>query len=455
MSGQICNSGCHQRMPKTPDQPSMTERLWALTDRQPAKTDRAKAALHLLDWLGCALAGASTITGQRMLQVLSDGHAFTRSGPQGAMALGGLGSLLEMDDVHRTALLHPGPVVIPAVLASAGTATASTVLNAILVGYEAMIRLGSAVGPGHYARFHNTGTCGGIGAAAGAARVMGLTADRAVSAMGHAMSTAGGLWQARNEPVMTKHLHVADAARRGVQAAVLAQAGLAGPRLILDGPQGFFAGMAPDGLPDLVTAAAMGWKIDEVSFKPWPACRHAHPTIDAGLLVRARLAGRSIMSARVETYADAVTFCDKPLPRTEAEAKFSLQHALAVVLLRGRPSLADFADAALDGGDVQDLRARIHVAADARLTAAYPSHFSARVTVTTRDGDSFTDQVTDAWGDPENPMDRQAVTAKFRMLASAAGVPDGQSGKLCAAVFGLADDRPFADLRQALAPLNF
>jgi 2-methylcitrate dehydratase PrpD len=433
----------------------MTERLWALTDRQPSQADRAKAALHLLDWLGCALAGAATNTGQSMLRILSDGNAFTRAGPSGALAMGGLGSLLEMDDVHRTALLHPGPVVIPAVLASAGNAAASTVLDAILVGYEAMIRLGSAVGPGHYARFHNTGTCGGIGAAAGAARVMGLTVDQAVSAMGHAMSTAGGLWQARNEPVMTKHLHVAEAARRGVQAAELAKGGLAGPRFILEGPQGFFAGMAPDGWPDLVTAPAAGWKIAEVSFKPWPACRHAHPAIDAALLVRDRLAGRSVKTARIETYADAVTFCDKPTPRTEAEAKFSLQHALAVVLLRGRPSLADFADTSLDAVDVQALRARTDVAADAQLTAAYPSHFGARVSVVTDDGETVANKVIDAWGDPENPMDQQAVTDKFKTLAHAAGVPDGLAAELIGAVFGLADSRPLADLRQALARLNF
>ena len=442
-------------MTQPPDQPSLTERLWALLDRQPSRTDRGKAALHVLDWLGCALAGASTTTGQQMLLVLSDGNPFNLHGPQGAMAMGGLGSLLEMDDVHRTALLHPGPVVVPAVLASAGNATASAVLDAIIVGYEAMIRLGSAVGPGHYARFHNTGTCGGIGAAAGAARVMGLTADQAVSAMGHAMSTAGGLWQARNEPVMTKHLHVAEAARRGVQAAALAQGGLAGPRFILEGPQGFFAGMTPDGRPGPVTAPASGWRINEVSFKPWPACRHAHPTIDAALLVQDQLAGRSIKTARVETYADAVTFCDKASPRSEAEAKFSLQHALAIVLLRGRPSLADFAESSLKADDVRELRARVAVATDTGLTATYPNHFGARVIVRTDDGETITKEISDAWGDPESPMDRQAVTDKFKMLARAAGVPDGLANQISVAVFGLVADQPLAELRHALSRLNF
>jgi 2-methylcitrate dehydratase PrpD len=90
--------------------------------------------------------------------------------------MGGLGSLLEMDDVHRAALLHPGQVVIPAVLSVAGAGDPQAPLRAIIAGYSAMIRLGRAVGSGHYAMFHNIGTCGPLGAAVGAARAMGLEA---------------------------------------------------------------------------------------------------------------------------------------------------------------------------------------------------------------------------------------------------------------------------------------
>ena len=85
--------------PDPPQAQSLTEGLWALASRPLTPADLARAALHLVDWLGCALAGAA-----------------------GALAMGGFGSLLEMDDVHRAALLHPGPVVMPVVMALAAQA---------------------------------------------------------------------------------------------------------------------------------------------------------------------------------------------------------------------------------------------------------------------------------------------------------------------------------------------
>ncbi len=147
-----------------------------------------------------------------------------------------------MDDVHRAALLHPGPVVCAVVAAVPGMTRCPHWCAGM-----SMVRLGAAVGPGHYAFFHNSSSCGGMGAAVAASGLMGLSGSETVSAIGHAMSMTGGLWQCRHEPVATKHLHVAEAARRGVQAARYAGAGLAGPRTILEGVQGFFAAVARDG----------------------------------------------------------------------------------------------------------------------------------------------------------------------------------------------------------------
>src|SRR5690606_34955687 len=118
-------------------------------------------------------------------------------------------------------------------------------------------------------------------------------------------------------------------ARRGLQSARLAQAGLTGPRYILEGPQGFFAATCPGSEPQILVASPDApWAIWDTSFKPWPACRHAHATIDAALALRNRIDDpKAIKSIEIETYADAVTFCDKPDPKTETEAKFSLQHS--------------------------------------------------------------------------------------------------------------------------------
>lgn len=435
-----------------PADQTLTEGLWALASRPAAAADRQRAVLHLVDWLGCAIAGAATPTGRA---IAPDPHPFAASGAAGATAMGGLGSLFEMDDVHRTALLHPGPVVMAAVLALADQAHDADLPGAILAGYEAMVRLGAAVGPGHYAFFHNTGTCGGIGSAAAAAHLLGLSPAQATSAMGHAVSTAGGLWQCRNEPCATKHLHVAEAARRGMQAALWAQAGLAGPRHILEGPQGFFAAIARDGDPGAVLAGPDTWRIHEVSFKPWPACRHAHPTIDAALKLRAGLQGRSIAKVRVRTFSDAIVFCDRPDPQTEAQAKFSLQHSVAVTLQSGPPVLADFALHRIADPDLARLRAMTEVSADPDVTSRYPDHFGALVEVETADGAILRAEVADALGDSENPLDRDAILAKFHALTAHAGVPRRDADGIADAALALADGAPVVPLRAALATLTF
>jgi 2-methylcitrate dehydratase PrpD len=443
------------------DEKSVTERLVGLLARPISASDRQRAARHLVDWIGCAAIGRATETG-RCIEAEAAGattgsaqlFGAQRTDPAtAAFVLGGFGSILEMDDVHRAALLHPGPVVIPAALAAATDETqADDVLDAIIRGYEAMIRLGAAVGPGHYAFFHNTATCGGFGAAAAAGSLLGLDPVAMVATLGNAGSTAGGFWQCRNEPVMTKTLHVAEAARRGLIAARLSARGFTGPRYVLEGPQGFFAATCPGASPDDVVADdESGWKIAETSFKPWPACRHAHAAIDAALALRDELGGRPIAAIAIDTYADAKLFCDRPRPETVLQAKFSLQHAVAVTLQDGAPPLDAFDLPALGRPELVALRERTTVIANDRFTAPYPRHFGSAVTVTLEGGETRTRSVADAWGDTENPVSDDALFAKARDLMAAAGLARATADALIAAALGLADGGTLAPLRAAMA----
>lgn len=404
-------------------QASLTGQLLAAMEGTPSPEDNAAAALHLLDWLGCALAGVVTETGLAMARAGGGkGHPLSASGRSTAdyaFALGGFGSLLEMDDVHRTAILHPGPVVWPAVVATATAKNGSRALEAGLRGYDAMVRLGKSVGQGHYAHFHNTATCGGLGAAVAAAWMLGLDTERTQWAMAHALSTSGGLWECRNEPGATKHLHVAEAARRGVQAALAAEAGIAGPLRILEGAQGFYAGLAPEGRPEILLHPGP-WALHETSFKPWPACRHAHAAIDTALAFAEKGLGAP-QRIVIETYADAVLFCDRPVPTDPGAARFSLQHAVAVALADGPPTLEGFEAEALNLPKYAAIREICEVVEDPAMTAAYPAHFGARLRLTVQ-GAQTVIHIPDAWGDTENPMTAEAVTAKFHMLAKAGGV---------------------------------
>ncbi len=400
---------------------------------------RSRAASHVLDWLGSAIMGATKpgASGFRA-SVIADERATCRvvgaSRADWWSALqvnAALGNIMEMDDLHRTSILHPGPVIVPAAIAVGEQVGASgaELMDAIVRGYEATIRIGRALGTGHYKYFHNTSTCGSFGAAAAAASLLKLSPVQTTWALANAGSRTGGLWQMRHEACETKSLHNAMAAQTGVQSALLAKQGVRGPSQLLEGPQGLFAATTNDADPRAVVAMLDTdpvWLIHDVSFKPWPACRHAHPAIDAAMALAPQVSGRRIASVLVETYKSAIDFCDKPRPLTELEAKFSLQHSVAVALLRGakqqRPMQDDFAVASLELPEITACRNLVKVAEDKEMTRVFPRHYQARVTVTLDDGAVFAHTQQNAWGDPELPLSMDGLQSKFRELVMGAGV---------------------------------
>ena len=392
----------------------------------------AKASLHLLDWLGCAAHGSTSPQGLvfgRWLELQALGPHPTLAGRSSDAAAaaayhGALGSALEMDDVHRSSILHPGPVVIPAALAASGPQTSGAqLLNGIARGYEAMIRVGRALGPSHYRYWHTTSTAGSFGAAAASASIMQLDPDRTAQALAIAGTRSGGLWQVRHEPSMGKAWHTASAAREGLTAAQLASVGMTGPLGVLDGPSGWFAATAPKANVSMVDETRSTPWLDDMSIKPWPACRHAHPAMDA---FHQAAAGRILKPALIHkvevfSYADALRFCNQPLPVTEVQARFSIQHALAAWAQWGEPQLAHYQAPALSHPNVQALRQRISVHQDRSLELRYPQHYGARVCIHWRDGTSSQALVHDTYGDPDQPLTDSALRAKARMLMEAAG----------------------------------
>lgn len=399
---------------------TVTQSLATLLARPIGQEDRARAALLLLDWTGCAVAGRSEPAGQKIAAAFPDeiGRC-TRIGanpasPQmAALHNGCLGNVLEMDDVDKRAVLHAAPTVIPAALAMAEHVGASMddCLDAIVVGYEATIRIGRAVGPGHYAFWHNTATCGPFGAAASACYL--LEGSDVVSALGLAGTQSAGLWQTRHETdSMAKQLHAGHAAQVGVQSALLSAQGFQGPRTILEGEQGFFAALCPGADPKNVLFANEGWLLHETSLKPYPACRHAHPAIDAAL--KADDDGGEVL---LRTYADAIKFCDRPEPSSVIEAKFSLQQSVAVALTGRSPKLNDFEPDAIASHAAT--RSRVRVEESRNFNEAYPAHYGASIEI---GGQVWI--ATDALGDPEVPMRYDQIRQKAFGLMRHGGMDD-------------------------------
>lgn len=466
---------------------SLTERLAERLARPVTDHDRTRAAWHLLDWLGCALAARTSPAGHALalaVAPLPDGPCWLAGfGTRGAQAAdaaflhGGLGSVYELDDLHRAAIVHPSDTVVPAALAVAQRegAAAAALLEAIVRGHEAAIVIGRLAGPRHYRHWYSTATCGVFGAAAAAASLRGLSTQATTDALGLAGMLASGPWQCREEDSHAKQVATAHAARSGVHAADMAVAGLTGPRHILEGRHGWLmatgAALATEADQAFAQAVrsesgrAEPWQIHAVSFKPWPACRHVHPAIEAALKLRERLgidrADASdriaqLESIEVETYQDALAFANRPHPTTDHEARFSLQHAVAVTLLRGDFTLADAGPSVRKDPRVAALRAQVKVRSSVRFEAAYPARFGSAVTLrpstASRDersgspgasasstaDNAITVTVEAALGDPEHPMSEDALRKKALTLFEAAGMDDAQRELLLAACLGLA-----------------
>ena len=326
---------------------SLTSDLIAQIRAKPVSPDDLEqAALFTLDAVACAYAGSATPVG-KILRSWS-AHA-PRDYRRDAFLMGALTHITETDDLHRKSVTHPGCVVVPAVLALGDRlgSEPEDLLRAILQGFEAMCRIGAAVGPAHYRVWHNTATCGPFGSAMAAASLLELDETQTRDALGNAGTQASGFWEFMQTGAMSKHLHAGRAAESGLIAAELAAEGFTGPPEILEGKRGFFTAMCDDPVVDnLLADADAAWQLRLTSIKPWPSCRHTHPIIDCALELHGLLDGDPVESVAIRTYQAALDVCDNAEPQSEYEAKFSLYHCAAIALLDGAVGLGSFDDAA-------------------------------------------------------------------------------------------------------------
>jgi 2-methylcitrate dehydratase PrpD len=409
--------------------------------------------LHWLDWIGCVAAAAQSpvarvLCAWEMKPGAPRGFAallgMAQDDFQAVLMDAGPANVEEMDDLHRQAILHPGPVVIPALASLARNQPLETgrVLDALVRGYEAMIRIGRAVGRRHYFYWHNTATAGAFGAAAACADVLALSLEQSVWALGNAGTQAAGLWQVRLEPVMSKQLHTAHAAWAGMTAASLAAAGFSGPARILEGERGFFAAMCEGADLSGVAQEEDDWLIHQTSFKPWPACRHTHATIDCVLALREQLGGAPLRFSEctVETFGDALAICNNADPDTRTEAKFSLQYCVAAAAQFGALRPAHFDPGCLERSDLRTALRRVALQQAPDIDALYPAHYGARVAMTLADGRTVTHHVQDSLGDPERALTPQAVIDKAINLMRYGGVPEARASQVVDAVKALLGD---------------
>jgi 2-methylcitrate dehydratase PrpD len=392
---------------------------WALQWRSrpipPEVAHHARRAL--IDWHAALYPGAVVAPATMLKKAFAE--EFERGYPRTVALVNGTAAhTVEVDDIYRDGIYHPGaPTIAAAHALGAGKAN---FLRAIIVGYEISTRIGATMGRAHYKYWHNTGTIGCFGACAAAAEVLNLDKNQFAHALATVTTFAAALQQAFRMDSMSKPLHAGRAAEAGVTAALAAREGVIGSLDVIEGEAGFGRAMG-DG-PDWEKALkGLGseFHITRMTFKNHACCGHTFAAIDGALALRERMGVKAeeIQKLEVGTYRAGVEVAHYEQPRTPAEARFSIKYVVATALTHGSVRLAAFEEARIQDPRTRALMDRISVGLDTELDATFPRQRAARVAITAGGRREELLQPTRK-GDPDAPLTDADLNDKFLELAS-------------------------------------
>ena len=399
-----------------------------------------RARYFFLDYLSVAVRGSQEESAkcvQRMIQhIAAPGRASVLGTPIrtlpgfAAFANGTASHGIEMDDTHSGGSIHLGTTMYSVALAIAeSTPDISTdaFLAAVVAGFEASARIAMAAQPKEqYALgFHPTQTCGVFGAAVTAAKLLRLTEEQTLAAVGITGSMAAGSMEFLAEGAWTKRIHPGLAAQNGIQAALLAAEGFSGPRRILEGRDGFLHGYSRHPVPErLTTGLGDSYEILRTAVKPHACCRYMQGPIDAILeIIRENsLAEPAIAKIEIAILEAGWNIVCEPRaqkynPESVVDAQFSMPFGAAVAALHGAAGLDQFTLEQIRSPDVAKVIGKVTLVKDPGIEQTFPREWPARVTIQCWDGQTHEKFVRYPKGDPENPLTWNEMADKFRALA--------------------------------------
>jgi 2-methylcitrate dehydratase PrpD len=400
--------------------------------------DRVK--YFFLDFIGVACRGSQEDSSHSMYRFISEmGHR--RQGGviigtkdrafhlYSALANGTSAHAIEMDDVNNEASLHPGVVVFSSALATSEMVggAGKKFIEAVVLGYEVMIRLGRALGAQNsYKRgFHPTGTCGSFGSSVVVSKIMGLNQEGMISAMGIAGSQAAGSMEYLAQGAWTKRFHPGWAALSGMVAARLAQKGFRGPGSIVEGRDGFLHSYS-DGADESKVLEGIGtqYEILRTSIKPHACCRYMQPPIDAILKIvkENNLPPEKVEKVRVGILRAGAQLIAEPLeekytPQSIVDAQFSMPFGAAIAILYRKAGLGEFHLSKIRSEEVKRMMRRVECVTDPDLEKTFPKQWCATAEIFIKDGQRYFTKVEYCKGDPENPLSWEELIAKFHDLS--------------------------------------
>lgn len=412
------------------------------------------AKVGVLDYLGVTLAGSREQAPRLALEALGTpapgpaallGMARRAGALDAALVNGAAAHALDFDDCNNTFGGHPSVPILPALFALADESGASgrDFLAAYVTGFEVETKIALAVHFHHYMKgWHPTATLGVFGSAAACAKLMGLDEERTATALAIAASFASGL--KANFGTMVKPLHVGHCSRNGLYAARLARAGFTAGAEAFEHKQGFFNVFNGEGTYDASRILAR-WAnpLDIVNpgiaIKQYPCCGSTHPALDAILkLAREhKPAPDDIERVDVWTHARRLEHTNRPAPKSDLDAKFSVQYCMARALLDRSITIEHFEGRAYEDPAVKTLLPRVHAAP--YTTAQFPAenHFGAEVRITVRGGEVLGAKVDQPFGRTSgDPLPPALLKEKFDNCAARA-LPAGRIGTLYSAVQGV------------------
>src|SRR6266853_3481465 len=410
----------------------------------------------VLDGIGLALAGAASQTGnitRRYLAALGiateDGSTVIGSNMRlpARFAAFANGISIHADDYDDTQLAiakdrvyglltHPTAPALPPVLALAERDRKSgrDLMTAYQVGVEVECKVAEAILPRHYQHgFHSTATCGAIGAAAGAAKLLGLDRETTRRALSLGATQAAGLRE--NFGTMTKPFHAGRAAESGAVAAEMAALGFTASPNGLEADRGFFRA-AGGGYSAEAIDGKLGnpwtFAFPGVSIKPHPSGSLTHPgmSVMLDLIHRHDLRPERVKRVAVGTNHNMPNALIHHRPRNELQAKFSMEFCMAILLLERKAGLEQFTDEVVNRPDVQALLARVDFGVHPEAEAAGFDKMTTIVEVELSDGTIVKGSADFGKGSPVNPMSDAELEQKFRECAAWGGLERTQAQRV-------------------------
>jgi 2-methylcitrate dehydratase PrpD len=381
-----------------------------------------------------------------------------------ALVNGTASHALDFDDCSDTMGGHPSAQVLTALFALAEDMAANGAkvsgrdfLGAYVAGFEAETRLGRAVNFHHYEKgWHPTATLGVFGAASACARLLGLSTAQTTVALSLAASFASGI--KANFGTMTKPLHVGHAARNGLLAALLAQEDFTASDNVFEHKQGWF--MVFNGAGNYAAervladwAAPLDILAPGIAIKQYPCCASTHPAIDVmiDLASEHEITPDMVRAVDCWTHPRRLNHTNRPDPRSNLDAKFSVQYCVSRALIARRVVLGDFIGAAHDDAATRAVMARVQAAPHPRMDMASTEHFGAEIRLHLTDGRMLTGTTDRPLGrGPEKPLPMPRLEGKFLDCAERALTP-GAARRVMELIWRLDDLDDMTELSRALA----